>query len=723
MMDTIKQLLCVGLLLMFAVTASAEEGPKKPEGGASQVEATNDLPKSVFAMFAVRQQRIHVMGQILALLQQRRYAELETGLTQLVKSDRVPGTKGDDYYNLACVQAQRGKKDEALKSLDLAVGGGFLDHAHMLADPDLVSLRTNPGFKAIVSRARDAAGASKPLTFKQGALTLSLDPNQSFRGEPFAAGPIRDGLAHVTEANSLWVPGLGMILVVYRFDPADPRKDAPIAQAQDAVGTLLRGWQKEGTAAGLWGVIYDNHDRGHSNLDTAKYPQLTRLAYGEQARHMKLDNGLQAYFLHTAEPTNGWKRGCIVLGNTSEAVTGGPFWRSLPRLALNDPQGLQAVSAHYLANHISFYPEHADHDPGLNGQGGYGDTFPANTPYFIISQGSSGSDQAFLNAAVCTIAAFRPETRLALEQKGLIAGAVQMILRMSNKTVTKPEEYLTGRAHPSVFEGGQLDVEKMVKMAHEMNAGEIPGLAILTVKEETKARAGVDYMSPFPEQLFDSTCAIARVARSMDFERRMVVSAESSEDPNGRPLRFRWVVLRGDAEAIRIQPLNGQGSLAEIRIPYHTRRPVLPGAPIESRRVDIGVFTHNGAYYSAPSFVSVLFLDNETRVYDGTRIQSVEYKSRARGGNYTDPGLEYVKDWKDEYRQDDQGRLLGWTRTMPDGKKTEYTAEGDMVLSRDGQGRVKETAKVRYNVKQSDPDQVPILEPLVVSDTIGDPKP
>ena len=317
-----------------------------------------------------------------------------------------------------------------------------------------------------------------------------------------------------------------------------------------------------------------------------------------------------------------------------------------------------------------------------------------------------------------TLAAFQPATRLALEEKGLIAPTVQMILRLSNKNVAKPEDYLTPQAHPTVLDAGQLDVEKMVRTAHAMNAAEIPGLAALTVKEETIGRPGTDYFSPLPENLFDTPFAIARVARSLDSERRLVISAEASRDPNGRPLTFHWVLLRGDSSTIRITPLNKAGTVAEIIIPHQTRRPIWPGSPLESSRVDIGVFTHNGVHYSAPSFVSIQYLENETRVYDGKRLLSVEYKSAERGGYYVDPFLEYAKDWKDEYHYDDQGHRLGWMRTLPDGTHADYTAEGALIQSRDAQGRAKEARLVRYNLTPATEKTIPTLVPVPAAETI-----
>ncbi len=49
---------------------------------------------------------------------------------------------------------------------------------------------------------------------------------------------------------------------------------------------------------------------------------------------------------------------------------------------------------------------------------GYGDLYPTNTPYLIISQGSSGSDQPFMRAIPFTLAASAPRSRRCWSMKG-----------------------------------------------------------------------------------------------------------------------------------------------------------------------------------------------------------------------------------------------------------------------------------------------------------------
>src|SRR5262249_53450719 len=83
--------------------------------------------------------------------------------------------------------------------------------------------------------------------------------------------------------------------------------------------------------------------------------------------------------------------------------------------------------------------------------------------------------------------------------------------------------------------------------------------------------------------------------------------------------------LRGDPRRVTIRPLNRARSRAELVVGYHERRPIAPGAALESNRVDVGVFVHNGAYYSAPGFVTFFSLDCEGRTYQDGRLVEIGY--------------------------------------------------------------------------------------------------
>jgi YD repeat-containing protein len=249
-----------------------------------------------------------------------------------------------------------------------------------------------------------------------------------------------------------------------------------------------------------------------------------------------------------------------------------------------------------------------------------------------------------------------------------------------------------------------------------MTADVLPPVAQLKVVEEDQAVQGRDFFDAVAgETLFDTPCAIARVARSVKYERRMVVSAEASRDLKEKPLTYHWAVLRGDPERVRITPQNAAGSVAEIKVAYHERRPIEPGSPMESSRVDVGVFVRNGTYYSAPAFVSILFLDNEVRTYDDQkRIAAVDYAAGSQ--NYADPLLTLTRNWRDEYQYDPAGRLLGWTRTRGDAKER-FTADGALVTKTDDQDRPVEAKRVRY-VGQGAPGQVPALQQQTTDEVV-----
>jgi hypothetical protein len=387
---------------------------------------------------------------------------------------------------------------------------------------------------------------------------------------------------------------------------ADLRKK-PVATAKDELGELLMKWWTEGTAAGNVGDFYDNRDRAHSDLNTAGHPQLQRITYS--ANEIKQSEDWALFF---------GTRPHVVFGNSSTAATtrlGG----SNPRLAQCIPEGVSALAEQYKGNNLYIYPECNDCRPGHNGRNGdFGDLLPTNTPYLIIPHGNSSSDQPFMRAVAFTLAAFRPEVKRKLIETGTLMPTLQMILRSTSKQLMTPQEYLTGKAHPTAFLGSALDPLRMVRLAHEITIETLPPVVRMSVVEEDVAENVRDFFEPagVSERLATTPEVIARIWRGKSGRRRMIVSAANSYDLNKSPLTFTWVVLRGDANQVRINPRNTAGSEVEISLPFHPRRPVTPGGPLESNRVDIGVFVHNGTYHSAPGFVTFYTLDNESRSYN-----------------------------------------------------------------------------------------------------------
>ena len=615
-----------------------------------------------------------------ALFQSEDYAEAERVCQTAVRLAPYDATA---RYNLACAQARQGKTDEALDALEKAVDLGFNNPTQLEQDDDLASLREQERFQ-------------KMLAY---SVVARRTPKQPWL-DHVEATPVENATVTVDEKNTVWDSRLGIFRSFFKLDETSS-DSGPIADGFGEIGELLNTWQTEGTAAGNRGDLYDNHDADHSNMKYGAFPQFTRIEFAGAPKSRRLHFGLQTTFLY-----NG-----TTIGNSSTSLTSGPFWRSQPRLALTNPRTAALLYVQYRSNHLYVYPEHRDHDPGHNRNegGGFGDVYSSSTPYLIISQGSSGSDRVFLNALAATLAAFRPEVKTKLARAGALMLTVQMIFRSCNKPVASQDDYLTGKAHPTVFEGSQLDALKMVEMAHEITEDALPPLIQLRVVREDQAVPGRDFFTAGGgERLFDTPCAVARVVRTTQYNRRMVVSAEPSADLNDRPLTYHWSVLRGDADRIRINKLNDSGSIVELVVPYHERQPIEPESPLASNRVDIGAFVHNGKYYSAPAFVTFFYLDNERRVYDAQqRISVVDYADPQFSKNYVDPVIDAPKQWRDEYHYDADGQLTGWTRIR--GESTEqFTADGLLVTKTDAQGKPTEARRVRY-IAAPRPKQPPIV--------------
>lgn len=573
------------------------------------------------------------------------------------------------YYHRAQARAAQGKNQPAMRDLQQAVKLGLRDARAIDSNPVFDGLRNDDAWPALLRDSRQPASES-------------------------SRAPIRDGVAMVEEDNTKLASSDQFAI---SFVASEQQKAKAITLRDDAVGKLLKKWSADGTAVGLGEVLYDNHDRVHSDMNWREFPQLSRIKYSAAAKKAGIDNGFQAQCQFNM----------VTFGNSSTAMTSSHMWRSQPRLAYTNPLLMEIVAKRFSANHLYLYPEHKDHDPGHNRSPGYGDVFPANTPYFIISQGSSYSDKPFMTAVAATLSAFRPEVFDRLKKQGTIFHVVQMIFRRCLNTVKSDEDYLSGLAHPVVFNSGDLNLEQMVRMAHDIQANEVPPSVQLKIERDDLGVVGRDYFDIGDrEVLFTTPMAIARSFRSTGFTKKIRVSGEGT-DANGRPITYRWVVLQGDPDRIRVSPSNSDSSTVEIEIDYHERFRVQNTSAIESNRVDIGLFAYNGKYYSAPAIISYYFPDNEVRRYDSRkRIQQVVYNS-----NYVDPAFVAARNWVDDYSYNEQGRPTGWIRTIKGERRNQrYLASGQLVTQQDDSGKPLASTTVRYVAVPGGLQRGPILK-------------
>jgi hypothetical protein len=626
--------------------------------GAAGPEVDPEVEAALFAMPEIAD----ATRRALALIEAGETAAAASIFDALIA--RHPGL-GRLRADRAAIAMLAGDPELALAELEAAAARGFPGLAEVAADPIFAPLAGDPGLAALAALPPPAAPPA-----------------------PVPA-PVVAGAAQVGADNTAWNPE------TERLEPRFAFPDAPDAAVlppgpKAAARDLVREHVRRGRAAGNHGDLYDNRDRGHSTLDPADHPQLAHVAYAAAARAADLDYGLNDRLLFD-RPT---------FGNSSTAITAGPHWRSLPRHALTRPDGAGPMRLWQTAaaNHVYVHPAHRDYG------GARGDLFPANTPYLVVTRGSSGSGRPALEALALTFAAFRPDTKAKMIEAGMLNSTVQMVFRRSLQPVTSRELYFSGAAHPAAFEGWQVNPARMVSLANSIAADAIPAEARIRVLEEDLGTEGVDFFGRgLSEQLFDTPQAVARIWRGTAGRRSMILSAEDSRDANGRPLTFTWALLQGDPEKVAIEPLD-DGRRARVTLDWHEPFRISEANDQVATRVDIGVFANNGVHDSAPAILSWAFPAHETRAYepgpDGApRIAAVDYADPARAETYADPLIYPRAGWRDVHHYAADGRPLGWIRTTADGREAAYAADGARVLEAAADGTPLQTAAVAYTLR------------------------
>jgi hypothetical protein len=370
--------------------------------------------------------------------------------------------------------------------------------------------------------------------------------------------------------------------------PADTPE--PCEPPSDWCKFVRERWAK-GEAAGHLEDFYNNRDGGHAN-----YP------VGNHSRQLRVLAGGHATLL-SPWPTRN------VVGNASVFYQG-PNAANMDRFFSFTNAEFDAKVRVYEANHVFWYPAHVDIF-------GSGDLFHYNALYSNTTVGSSGSEIGEVARTLVVWSALRPDVKMRLVEQGLLAPITQMLLRRNR--VGSDADYLTGAAHASgMFPiAAQVSEAKYLELAQAANAitvADIPALARLRVVRE-------DFSAADREQLATNVWGVHRIWRREDHPREVVLSAEDSYDLNGRPLEFRWVVLRGQ-KYVKLEPLDAAGRSVRVVMTWPHRfqfEPVQPGGETNwTNRIDVGLFASNGVRWSPPAMFTVFALDSELRFYDLT---------------------------------------------------------------------------------------------------------
>jgi hypothetical protein len=171
------------------------------------------------------------------------------------------------------------------------------------------------------------------------------------------------------------------------------------------------------------------------------------------------------------------------------------------------------------------------------------------------------------------------------------------MLRQTVGSVAAPENYLSGLAHPVVFDAALLRPDRMVAAAAAIVPTTSPRSPSLRWSRRTSPRS--PGLAELTERLFDTRFAVARIWRAPYWEREMILKA-AVPDTATRPFIFMWRLLQGRPDRLSITPIDAQGRRASVRLQWRDALAIgASGARLDTSRVDIAVLASTGGAVGA----------------------------------------------------------------------------------------------------------------------------
>jgi hypothetical protein len=323
-----------------------------------------------------------------------------------------------------------------------------------------------------------------------------------------------------------------------------------------------------GTAAGFAGTAYINADNGHTGCERASS---TPFGYAEPPP--TLPAGVTLGVMHES---TGWTPPS---GGICSLTRCNPFARRF--LALQ----------YYEAGVLYFHPEVWDV--------GTRDYFQWQAPYFVVSQGSSGSECDEVSKTLRAFGAMSSDVRsVVVNQK--LGGPLGSFLITRSRQATDVA-YLTAEAWPTAL--ADLDnEERIVTLATALRAAELPPVAKLAVAAPSfPAEWQMVPVLESPYALGYAPGATPPAAPAGNFQ--LEVDLKSSVDPNARALGFFPVVLRGGPDVT----VERTGTTTfRVRGAFPVDATVATGGQQRIvSRTTVAFFPHNGVWLGTPAMVSV----------------------------------------------------------------------------------------------------------------------
>lgn len=351
----------------------------------------------------------------------------------------------------------------------------------------------------------------------------------------------------------------------------------------------INAWYDEGMAGGLWQDTFRSFDNNHSRLRDF-YPQLT---FADPIRS----------YLNPCRDIFGRR---ITMGVQSLGVRDGHLW------AVADYSNLTAIrSAHQLgvvnaAQSQSFYRLFYERNfllvaPAVGSFENGVDRFRFLSPFYLHSEGASGSDALLLKPIVFAAAAMPPALKTRLLQSGLYTPTLLWLFKstvgagLRTEAAHRPAYSLPEEAYTDSLDSSPF-LDRLVETAHTID--HIPPVA-RTMLEVDLRREGASYEHhPYAEKTPYGFFGAIRRGETVEVT---VDLRQSWVDQDWQIEEYIAEILRGPGS---IGFLNSGHSLLRIQIPWTEASD--PGG----LRTDVLLLVSDGLYDSAPAYVSVRHLQD-----------------------------------------------------------------------------------------------------------------
>ena len=329
-------------------------------------------------------------------------------------------------------------------------------------------------------------------------------------------------------------------------------------------------------------------------------------------------------------------------------------------------------------------------------------TLPANATFQLAVAGPEDCIPNIRDAIEETTAAIPTNLTPVIKHFHLLAPTLQWIVRSVKCKKPNRADYLWASTHPAAFSDLDFNINKLLDFARHLTAAQLPPAVVIRLDgEETTDRRpllptlpGVDYPGIHPELTFATPFGIGMVVRAPETPRVFRVRAAAFPASNA-PVSYTWSVLSGGAQ---IQSWNRE----KLTRDGYGRIILNVGNLCAKGRIDVAVFARWGeGPWGAPSIISFYASPYEIRTYKKNALESIRYIPDPKSPPPFDiSSICLPAEWTDSYRYDEENRITGFSRLLPDGIKGEdFSILNERILESHPNGTPKAAKKIRYFTK------------------------